>query len=222
MDPEQAFDTAVATLPFEQLVQALRQGDAAAWAQALDRVLPRVRDALRSRFGSVVAQSENAGGEALASACRTVYSNIARGRYELANWDDLAGLFITIASNKCKDRLRKQQRVVNWTDLPDPLGEDDARPAGGPSPEAESLRAEARGELKHAIDLVRRRLKRGDVRDGGVHAEIFRLRLEGVLGVREIASQVGCAERTVNRVWSEAREQLRKMLDESLVDDLGG
>jgi DNA-directed RNA polymerase specialized sigma24 family protein len=217
-------DLTGADLPFDQLVQALRDRDHAAWTRVFDQVLPRVRAALRQEFGTEVARSENAGGQALASACRTLYRNVVEGRFQLESWDDLAGLLIRIASRKCVDRLRDGRRLVNWTDLRDPAGDSGGsapQPAApGASPEAQALRAEALAEFKRARDRVLRQLRRSDQKGGGVNAEIFRLRLEGIYSNAEIAAMVGRSERTVERAWSDAVHLLRSMLDESLAEDL--
>ena len=212
-------------LPFDRLVRALRDGDDATWGRVFDEVLPRVRAALREEFGSGVARSENAGGQALASACRTLYHNLAEGRFLLGSWDDLAGLLIRIASNKCVDRLKKDRRLVSWTDLGDSSG-GPATPtgrhpvAGGRSPEAEAVRAEAHQAFRRAVDLVRRRLRRADRSGRGASAEIFRLRLEGTYSNAEIAAMVGRSERTVERSWADAVDMLRGMMDGSAAEDL--
>ena len=97
MSSERGADPPGADLPFDQLVRALRDGDAAAWERVFDKVLPRVKSALRQEFGTEVARSENAGGQALASALGTLYRRLAAGQFVLESWDDLAGLLIRIA-----------------------------------------------------------------------------------------------------------------------------
>jgi RNA polymerase sigma factor (sigma-70 family) len=212
-------DLVPADFPFERLVHALRRRDEAAWAQVFDELLPRARAAIRQEFGTTVARSENAGGQALASACGTVYRQITAGRFRLGSWDDLAGLFIRIAMNKCVDRLRAERRQVPWADLPPPGTGYSSHldpPARDPLPEDEVMRAEAYQEFRRVVDLVRRRLKRVDDK----YAEIFKLRLEGDHSVAQIAAAVGCSERTVNRGWAYAVDLMRGMLDGSVGEDL--
>jgi RNA polymerase sigma factor (sigma-70 family) len=201
-------------LPFEELVRALRAGDGAAWTRVFERLLPRATEQLQKAFGTEIARPENAGGQAVASACRTIYRNIVAGKFELHDWDDLAGLFLTIATNKCVDHLHDQQRFVTNqdSDLPsEPM-------APGRSPPEEAIRAEAAQEFRRIVDLVRRRLKRVDER----YCEIFKLRLEGRWRNAQIAARVGCSEATVKRAWSYAVHLLKELLDGSVVEDILG
>jgi DNA-directed RNA polymerase specialized sigma24 family protein len=222
MRPGRDLDPAGADLPFDALVRALRDGDGAAWERVFDELLPRVKSALRQEFGTEVARSDNAGGQALAPAFRTLYRHLTAGGFQLECWDDLAGLLIRIASQKCLDRLKEGRRLVNWTDLRDPSSESGAGPQPvdpGRSPEDAILRAEACDALKRAVDKVRRQLKRSDQNGTGKAAEIFRLRLEGVYTNAEIAALVGRSERTVERAWRDAVDLLKGMLDGSVGDE---
>lgn len=218
MNPGPPFDQVGDRLPFEQLVAALRRGDAAAWTEVFDRLLPRVTEALRLEFGAAVCREENEGGEAVASACRTLYRNITAGKFELHDWQDLAGLCIRIATNKCKDKLKQRQRLPGWSALAGSgSAEESCTPfepaAPGLPPPDEVVRSEALQEFRRVIDLVRRRLQRIDPK----YLEIFKLRLEGRHGNEEIAQIVGCSRATVQRAWAYAADLLRSMLDESLV-----
>jgi RNA polymerase sigma factor (sigma-70 family) len=214
MDVEPAAEDGAGELPFEVLVQALRDRDEAAWVRALDRLLPRATAEIRRKFGTVVARAENAGGEAVASACRTFYRRVTQGEFELHGWPDLAGLFVTIATNKCFKKLRQQQRQLTNA-LPE---ESDATPqAPTRTPDDAAVRAEAAREYRRVIDLVGRRLRRA----GDKESEIFRLRLQG-LAVAEVAARVHCSESKVKQTWKRAVQFLRELFDAALVPELEG
>jgi RNA polymerase sigma factor (sigma-70 family) len=208
MGPGNALEDADGDLPFEELVRSLRAGDAAAWTRVFDRLLPRVQAAVYRAFGSDVARPENAGGQAVASACRSIYRNIVAGRFELNNWSDLAGLFIRIATNKCVDKLRHDQRQVTQSELSSDLDTERGRTAE-PSPLDRAIRAETVAEVRCAVDRVRREL--GKVNPW--YVEVFKLKLEDAYTNEQIAAKVGCSEATVNRAWRHAVRLLRGMLE---------
>jgi DNA-directed RNA polymerase specialized sigma24 family protein len=207
-------------LPFEDLVRALRAGDAAAWTRVFDQVLPRVTAALRHDFGAAVARPENAGGQAMASACRTIYRHITKGDFHLHDWNDLAGLFICIATNKCVDKLKDERRLRTQSDLGHPPGAQEDGPPAEPSaaeqPLDAVLRNEALQEFRRVVDLVRRRLKWVDPKYSG----IFKLRLEGTYTNGQIAEAVGCSTATAKRAWAYAVGLCKTLLDESVVEQL--
>jgi RNA polymerase sigma factor (sigma-70 family) len=218
MDSTDALDDLDPAFPFERLLHALRAGDGAAWSDVFERLLPRATSAIRRSFGSTIARSENAGGEAVASACRSIYRNLREGKFELENWDDLTGLFIRIAIHKCIDRLRAERRLVTMTDLGQALDSDNAAlepldPARSPSDEL--LRTEALKEFRRVVDLVRRRLNRRNEK----WRAIFNLRLEGTYTIAEIARVVGCTQHSVKRVWHEAVEMVKQLYRGSLPDE---
>jgi DNA-directed RNA polymerase specialized sigma24 family protein len=216
MSPAHSSDEVSADLPFEHLVAALRAGNTAAWTQVFDRLLPRATEAIRCQFGAEISRAENAGGEAVASACRTIYRNITAGKFELHHWHDLAGLFIRIATNKCIDKLQRDGRLQNWAGRAGSSAYESGTfepPAAGLTPPQEAVRAEALQEFRRVADLVRRRLERVDPK----YCDIFRLRLEGKLTNEQIARCVGCSRATVQRAWAYAADLLKNMLDESLV-----
>lgn len=216
MSPTFLLDEPNLEQPFAELLQALRTGDGTAWTGVFDRLLPRVTAAIRLQFGAAVSRSGNAGSEAVASACRTIYRNIKAGNFVLEDWHDLTGLFIRIALNKCIDKLGEQHREMPLTDLQPAQASGECnlldQPAPDRSPLDEILRREAIQEFKRIVDLVRRRLARKNPKCRA----IFNLRLEGMYTNKQIAEQVGCTERAVTRVWQDAVELLRCLQNGSL------
>jgi len=212
LNAEPSFDVS-RELPFAELLQALRDGDEAAWNRVFDQLLPRATAAVRREFGAAVSQPENAGGEAVASACRTFFRNITGGKFTLEDWSDLTGLFIRITLNKCVDKLRQQSRQVALTDLVPAEGSEKASallvelPARDPLPLEEVLRREASAEFKRIVDLVRRRFSRKNEQ----WRTILNLKLEGTSTNEQIANKLGCSERAVKRVWHDAVELLRQL-----------
>jgi len=219
LSSEPAFDVS-GDLCFEDLLRALRHGDEAAWNRVFDQLLPRATAAVRREFGTAVSQPENAGGEAVASACRTIYRNITAGKFALEDWSDLSGLFVRIALNKCVDKLRRQNREPSLTNLVAADGSEAPTllvqlPARDPLPLEEMLRREASDEFKRIVDLVRRRFNRKNAQ----WRAIFNLKLEGNCTNEQIAQKLGCSEKVVKRVWHDAVELLRKLHNGSLNEE---
>jgi len=221
MNATPSFDEVSRELPFEQLLQALRDRDESAWNRVFEQLLPRATAAVRREFGAAVSQPENTGGEAVASACRTFYRNLTDGKFTLQDWNDLSGLFVRITLNKCVDKLRRQSRLAPLTDLVPADCSDDtptllgALPARDPLPLEEALRREASAEFKRIVDLVRRRLNRKNERDRA----IFNLKLEGTQSNEQIARKLGCSAKAVQRVWHDAVAMLQDLHDGSLNED---
>jgi DNA-directed RNA polymerase specialized sigma24 family protein len=204
-------------LRFEELATALRAGDAAVWMQVFTRLLPRAREAIQRAFGAEEVRSENAGGQAVDSACRTIYRNLRAGKFELNDWSDLAGLFVRIAINKCIDKRREQHRLItNVSNGPSDSHQPLEVPAPGGLPIDQVIRAEANEEFHRVVDLVRRRLKRVNPK----YVSIFNLRLAGGDTTEQIAQKVKCSEATVKRAWAYATQLVRRLLDESVIDEL--
>ena len=155
---------------------------------------PRAREAIQRAFGAEEVRPENAGGQAVDSACRTIYRNLRAGKFELNDWSDLAGLFVRIAINKCIDKRREQHRLItNVSNGPSDSHQPLEVPAPGGLPIDQVSRAEANEEFHRVVDLVRRRLKRVNPK----YVSIFNLRLAGGDTTEQIAQKVKCSEATV-------------------------
>jgi RNA polymerase sigma factor (sigma-70 family) len=179
-------------------------GDEAAqrlWERYFGSLVELARSALRARHGRrTVEDEEDAALSAFDSFCR----GAARGRFPLlSDRDDLWRLLVVITLRKALDQLRRQRSARRGEMkllLGSELSDEDAR-AGGldwlvgqePTPEFAALVADE-------YERLRERLPDEPLR------RVLDLRLEGFTR-EEIASRLGCAQRTVTRKLDRIRDE---------------
>jgi DNA-directed RNA polymerase specialized sigma24 family protein len=187
-------------------IDRLRAGDPTAAQLIWKRYFERLVELARKRLGKarrVVADEEDVALSALASFCRAA----EQGRFpQLLDRHGLWRLLVVITERKAVNLLRTQQRakrgggrVFSESELgtANPRGEErpaglDELPSREPTPEFAALIAEECERLLRQLD------------DAGLQ-RVALLKLEGCAN-EEIAEQLGCALRTIERKLSLIRD----------------
>lgn len=191
---------------WDRLIDGLRSGDprilvefCREYGPALERVADRqIGDRLRQRVGpeSVVQ-----------SACRTFLRRAGEGQFQLADRDGLWRLLCAITLTKVREQVRYHRRQKRGVDQEVRI--DAASADGGPSPLHQMASA---GPSPLEATLFADQLEQvfGTVR-GDEERRILELKLQD-LDNRDVASELGCSERTVRRVLGRIRERLERTL----------
>ncbi len=182
---------------WDALVSGLREGRPAAlrafverFSPALERIARRaIQPAMRRRFGpESVAQS----------VCRTFLRRAGDGQFQLTDPDSMWSLLCAIALTKVRERTRYHRRRRRHVDREEPVAAEaaDARDVVDPAPTPEELAAfeDTFSSLVASLDDEER--------------QILARRLDG-RGQAEIASELGCSQRTVRRRLAELETRLR-------------
>ena len=190
---------------FADLMGRLRAGDEDAAAQIFHRVAPQLIALARSRLSPRVRQKVDPE-DVLQSVFRSFFTRHADGQLELEGWDSLWGLLTVITLRKCGKQY--EHFCAGRRDI-------HREAAASPSPDGSATGWELAGRdpmpvaavlLAELVEQLMRPLGRRD-------RDILSLRLQGYQVV-EISSQVGCTERTVQRVLGRIRERLEGLHDE--------
>ncbi len=184
--------------PFTELMTRLRGGDSAAAAAVFDRFARRLVRLAGSRLPQALAAKLDAE-DVVQSVFKSFFLRHADDRFTLESWDALWTLLTVLTVRKCGHKVehfRAARRDVRQ-ESPAAAGSD-SRPGHEPAaPDPQPAEALL---LAETLEQVLRGL-RDDQRP------IVLLRLQGFLQ-REIAEQVGCTERTVERVLGNVRKTL--------------
>lgn len=188
---------------FDLLMTRLRQGDDQAAAEVFHRFAHRLLGLARQRLDAVLRRKVDAE-DVVQSAFGSFFLHHAREEFDLGNWDGLWGLLTTITVRKCarKKRFFRQERR-------DIRREADVAPnrdsSFGPGLEFKDLEPtpEQAAELVELIEQVMRKHQERD-------RHILVLALQGHT-TAEVSEQVGCTQRTVQRVLCRLSQWLRRL-----------
>jgi RNA polymerase sigma-70 factor (ECF subfamily) len=185
---------------FPNLLARVRQGDDEAAAIVFRRFVDQLAAHANRHLSPAVRRRTDAE-DVVQSVYRTFFRRVRHGEFQLDHWGSLWGLLTRITVRKCahagrgKNRPREAQfhsadtadsaADMNWEAL-----------AREPSP----------AETAAFNDLLDSLLE--PLRDA--HREIVKRTLEGYTQ-EEIASQLGCSERTVRRVIAQTQVDLEKL-----------
>jgi RNA polymerase sigma-70 factor (ECF subfamily) len=185
---------------FEELMGRLRAGEEAAAGAIFHRFAHRLIALARSRLDGVVRKKIDPE-EVVQSVYKSFFVRFADGQFELEGWDSLWAVLTVLTVRKCGhqiDYFRAARRDVYRELTPPPLSEDSHASceaiAREPAPEEAAVLTEMVEGLMRTLD--------------GRNREIVTLSLQGNKPA-EIAQEVGCTERTVQRVLQRVREWLR-------------
>jgi RNA polymerase sigma factor (sigma-70 family) len=192
---------------FENLVERLRTGDAAAVGDIYQRFAQRLIALARARLDKAL-QAKVGPEDVLQSVFCSFVNRHAGGQVDLHSWDSLWSLLVVMTVRKCTAKGRffhRQTRDVRRENQPLPgtslNGLSWAALAHEPTPlEA----AELADTLEHLMSRLSPRER-----------EIATLRLQGH-SVQEISVKVGRTERTVERALERARYYLERLQPESV------
>ncbi len=187
-------------VPFTVFTARLRSGDPDSAREVFDRFARRLVALAASRLPSALSAKVDPE-DVVQSVFHSFFQRHADGRLAAENWDQLWTLLTVLTVRKCGHKVeyfRAARRDVRRETAPRP--EPDAAPdcdgvAPEPTPAEAALLAET---LAQVLDKLR-----PDQRP------IVLLRLQGYAH-REISAQVGCTERTVERVLRDVRARLER------------
>jgi RNA polymerase sigma-70 factor (ECF subfamily) len=139
------------------------------------------------------------------SALKTFFQRHAAGQFELADWDGLWALLVTLTLRKCGhqvERYRAACRDVQREQAAAALADAEAWQAlaSDPTPSQAALLSEAVEQLLASLRDERER-------------QIAVLALQGAT-IIEISTEVGRSERTVKRVLAKVRNYLQGLRDQ--------
>lgn len=189
---------------FAKLLDRLRAGDDRSATEIFQRFAHRLIGLARMRLGGIPARKTDPE-DVVQSVFGSFFTRCADGQFTLANWDSLWALLTVITLRKCS------QRVDYYT----AACRDVRREAGGLSegqtevPEWQGLaRDPTPEEAVQLTELVEGLLRGLTDRD----RQIVQLTLQEC-SAAEISLEVGCTERTVQRVLQTARGKLQRLLE---------
>jgi RNA polymerase sigma-70 factor (ECF subfamily) len=196
---------------FHALMTRLRAGDPDAAAQLLQRFAGRLIGLARRRLGRLL-RSKVDPEDVLQSVWKSFFVRHAQGQFQLGDWDGLWALLTVLTLRKCgrwAGYYRAARRDVCREAAPAPSGAEEAPGLDfldrEPTPE----------EAAQLADTLGAALKQLDAQD----REIVVLSLQGHDSAA-VAGQVGCTQRTVQRVLREVRARLERQADAA--DEPGG
>jgi RNA polymerase sigma-70 factor (ECF subfamily) len=179
----------------------LRAGDEAAATRVFDRFAQRLIALARSRLDARLRQKVDPE-DVLQSVYNSFFQRQARGQLDPKDWESLWSLLTVITVRKCsrwRDHFRTQGRDVAAEVPAGPAGESGVfweAVAGEPGPEEAAILTETVEQVLHGLDERDRRL--------------VVLCLQGHSQV-EVSAELGCTERTVQRVLRRVRRRLQRL-----------
>lgn len=191
-----------------ELLDRVRQGDEQAATDLFDRYVERLIRLVKSRLSGKLRRRVDAE-DVVQSVYRSFFSNAQEGRYLLNRSGDLWRLLAAITINKVRNQARHGKAAKRSVGVEESVADNES--LMGISPEAVSKEPSPQelGVLLEEIESEMRdlsRLKRG----------IVELRLQGHSN-EEIADQIHCTERTVQRTLRQLKERLEaRLLGESV------
>jgi RNA polymerase sigma-70 factor (ECF subfamily) len=185
---------------FEVMAQLAAGGDDAA-RRIFDRFAQALIAQARSEIGSKLRAKVDAE-DVVQSAFMSFFRRQADGQFDLAGWDNLWALLLTITIRKCLNRRQYHRRLVRDVGREASVhreGADSLLPEAldrEPSPEEAAMLVD---EIEHFLGGLSERDRR-----------VAELRLQNY-NPAEIADRLSCAERTVFRALNRARERLEQL-----------
>jgi RNA polymerase sigma-70 factor (ECF subfamily) len=192
-------------LSFHECMARLRAGDEESARQVFERFAHRLVGLAAHRLPEALRPKVDPE-DVVQSVFRSFFARHAAGQFHLEAWDGLWGLLAVLTARKCSGRLDHflaACRDVRRETKPTPAAAGDSvstwQPAAAaPSPAEAAILDETLGQALAAVKEAQR--------------PIVLLRLQG-FRESEIAAQVGCTERTVERVLKKVREHLLLRVD---------
>ncbi len=190
------------TLPFDELMARLRDGDEAAANEVFGRFVRRLIGLSSSQFDSWIRPKADPE-DIVQSAYKSFFLRYERGDFELADWESLWGLLAVITIRKSyrrRDYLMADCRDAGREVSP-PQGGDDSSSRWEfidrePTPSEMAILSETVDGLLEGLERPER--------------EIVELSLQGHT-TPEISDRLGRSQRTVQRVRERVKERLRRL-----------
>ena len=184
---------------FDEVLDQLQSGDQDAAREIWDRFNDRLLALARIRMDRLTRQKVDAE-DVVQSAYNTFFKRLRGGQFELTNWDSLRGLLVRITLRKCRKQMRHfrssgrdLRREVSLQPATDDSNLEHAVAGDEGNPSEELV-------LKELLDQVLTGMADRD-------QTIICLSLQGCSNA-EIAEQLTCTERTVQRILRRVKKRL--------------
>jgi RNA polymerase sigma factor (sigma-70 family) len=194
---------------FEELLDAMQKGEDQAFTTFFNRHYDQLVQFASKKLGSFPLRAFDAD-DVAQSAMKSLFKSLRANRYEVQNSVELWRILITITKNKLLDRRRRQQTQKRgggnvrgesiWAQAGEDSGlyeQQDTR---------QNMTPDAQVELLETTDLLFQRLEDDKTR------EVARLLLAGYR-INDIAEELNCVRRTVERKISHIRELWSEVLN---------
>jgi RNA polymerase sigma-70 factor, ECF subfamily len=187
----------------QRFTDRFRAADNDAAREAFDLYAERLRRLARRHLHRRIRQKVDAE-DIVQSAYRSFFTRAQREDWNLAGWNEVWGLLMTITLRKCANRAEHylaarrdvRREVAFSSDSPHPASREHSQEQREPTPDEAAILAETVEDL----------FRRVGERDGGILAQ----HLQGY-SVVEISHNQGRAERTVRRVLARIRRELEQI-----------
>jgi RNA polymerase sigma-70 factor (ECF subfamily) len=187
---------------FRDLLGRVRRGDDAAAAVIFERFVDQLAAKANRHLSPAIRRRVDAE-DVVQSVYRTFFRRVRQGEFQLDHWGGLWGLLTRITVRKCAHAARGKNRA---REVPVLAGTSNDDPEWGWEALAREPSPSEAAALNDVLDALLDPLRES-------HRAIVKLTLEGYTQ-EEIGQQLGCSERTVRRVLTQAQSDLEK-LDES-------
>lgn len=191
------------------LMKRYRDGDEEAANELFDRYVCRLMALARTRLSSRLARRVDPE-DVVQSAYRSFFRSAAEGNYELQRSGDLWRLLVAITLNKL--RMQARRHGAHARDIRCEESMATQANSWGIAPEM-TAREPQPEEVAAVSELLERVMSGMSVQQ----RKMLELRLQNYK-IEEIASEVGCSERTVRRLMDQVKVKFQADLAQILVD----
>lgn len=191
---------------WNRLISGLRDGDSVACGDFWNQY-GQMLEAVASRQLSARIQQRVGPEDVVQSACRTFFRRMSDGQFELPDADALWRLMCAITMTKARKVARDQSRQKRGVNREQPLR--------APNPAGESVQFDLAGDgstplqaavvadqLQHLLSVL-----------STEECRVLDLKLQQFTN-DEIATEIGCSERTVRRLTRKIQERWQDLADE--------
>ena len=194
---------------FEELLDAMQRGEDEAFTTFFNRHYDQLVQFAKKKLGSFPLRTFDAD-DVAQSAMKSLFKSLRENRYEAQNSIEIWQILITITKNKLLDRRRRQQAQKRgggnvrgesiWAQTGEDCGLHEQRDT------RHNMTPEAQVELLETTDLLFQQLEDDKTR------EVARLLLAGYR-INDIAEELNCVRRTVERKIAQIRELWNDVLN---------
>jgi len=194
---------------FEELIDAMQKGEDSAFTMFFNRYYDQLVQFAKKKLGTFPLRTFDEH-DVAQSAMKSLFKSLRENRYEAQNSIELWQILISITKNKLIDRRRRQQAQkrgggnVRGESIWAQAGEDSGLHEQQDT--KQNMTPDAQVELLETTDMLFQRLEDEKTR------EVARLLLEGYR-INDIAEELNCVRRTVERKIAHIREIWNEVLN---------
>ena len=186
-----------------KLLERIQAGDDRAAAELWDHYAGRLIALARSRLSKKMGRRLDPE-DVVQSACRSFFRQAQEGRYAVRDSDDLWRLLAAITVHKAVGQTRRQTAGKRTLNAEESTGARGILQAIAPEMLGREPQPDDAARLVEETELMMRRLS-------PLHRKILQLSLQGYR-VDQVAEEVSCSERTVERAIKLSRAHLEHRL----------